>query len=34
VADEALFDERLEQVEVGVRDLLGGLEGASAGECA
>jgi hypothetical protein len=32
VADEALVDERLEDVEVGVRDGLGRLELAAAGE--
>jgi hypothetical protein len=30
--DQALLDERLQRVEVGVRDLLGGFEGAAPGE--
>ena len=32
VAQEALVDERLEDVEVGVADVFGGVEGAAAGE--
>ena len=32
VAQEALVDERLEEVEVGVADVFGGVEGAAAGE--
>jgi hypothetical protein len=32
VANEALLDERLEQVDIGVGDLLGGLDGATADE--
>jgi hypothetical protein len=32
VPDEALLDQRLQRVEIGIRDTLGGLERTAAGE--